>query len=399
MRIAVNAMPSSGYGGITYLRQILPVLDRREDGHEWFVYGRPATLERIRFAARKVHFREVRCRGGVAGRLLAEQAGLPARMRADGADIVYTANNPDLFLAPRPRVIAIRYTEPFLYREFYNSFSKRLRCAVLRLLTSASLRTADHILCVSDYARRVAGAGRPPLVGKTSVVHHGLGEPFRPGRPAPAWAGDGFLFASAKMIGYSNLHRLAEAYAICRRSGLRDPLLVAGGPHDARYERALKKRVEELGLAESMKFLGYVDAEAMAGAMANARVFIFSSLLEACPNTLIEAMGCGAAIVASDTEPNREVAGDAVAWCDGRSVEAMAEAILAVALGASLRETLRAKALRQAARFSWERTAERLVEVLERVRSSSGEALEQPAGANLVREADPADGRVCTRSC
>lgn len=401
MRIAVNAMPSSGYGGLTYLRQILPALDRRDDGHEWFVYGRPATLERIRFAARKVRFRQVAPRGGLAGRLLAEQVGLPMRMRADGVDLVYTANNPDLFLAPRPRVIAIRYTEPFLYNEFYNSFPKKVRCAVLRLLTSVSLRTSDHILCVSAYARRVAGAGRPPLLEKTSVVHHGLGEPFRPGRPAPAWAEGGFLFASAKMIGYSNLHRLAEAYAILRRSGLREPLLVAGGPHDARYERGLKRRVAELGLTSSMRFLGYVDPETMAAAMANARVFVFCSLLEACPNTLIEAMGAGAAIVASDTEPNREVAGEAVVWCDGRNAEAMARAILQVAREEALRAELRERALRQAARFSWERTADRLVEVLERVWRSRRQALEQPAAAaaSLMPEAESADGRVCTRSC
>lgn len=392
MKIAINAMPSSGYGGITYLRQILPALDRRDDPHEWFVYGRRATLERIGFAARKIRFREVAPKGGVAGRLLAEQIGLPLRMRADGIDIVYTANNPDLFLAPRPRVIAIRYTEPFLYNEFYNSLPKKLRCAVLRWLTSLSLRTADHILCVSEYARRVAGAGRPPLVEKTSVVHHGLGEPFRPGRPEPPWADGGFLFASAKMIGYSNLDRLAEAYAICRRRGLREPLLVAGGPHDARYERALKRRVAELGLSESMRFLGYVDAETMAAAMAHARVFIFSSLLEACPNTLIEAMGCGAAIVASDTEPNREVAGDAVLWCNGRSAEAMAEAILAAARSEALRAAFRERALRQAARFSWDRTAARLVDVLERVRQSAPRELPEPAvEARLFPQARSAD--------
>ncbi len=393
MKIAVNAMPSSGYGGLTYLRHVLPALERRDDGHEWFVYGRPATLERIRFAARKVHFREVAPPGGVAGRLLVEQLGLPVRMRADRVDIVYTANNPDLFLAPRPRVIAIRYTEPFLYQEFYNSFPKKIRCGVLRWLTSVSLRTADHILCVSDYARRVAGAGRPPLVEKTSVVYHGLGEPFRPGRPAPAWATGGFLFASAKMIGYSNLHTLADSYAICRRAGLADPLLVAGGPHDVRYERALKQRVEELGLAGSMKFLGYVDPETMAAAMAHARVFVFSSLLEACPNTLIEAMGCGAAIVASDTEPNREVAGEAVVWCDGRSAEQMARAILKVAREEAFRRELRERALRQGARFSWDRTAEQLVGVLEKVWRNSRKTLERRAAAEagLFPKAESAD--------
>jgi glycosyltransferase involved in cell wall biosynthesis len=312
--------------------------------------------------------------------LLAEQFQLPALMRKDAVEVVYTANNPDLFFAPRPRVIAIRYTEPFVYGEFYNSFSKKVRCAALRALTRISLETCDHILCVSDYARRIAGAGKAPLAAKTSVVHHGLGEPFRPDREAPEWAGGEFLFTSAKMIGYSNLLTVAEAYEICREKGLGAPLFVAGGPHDASYERALKRRVAELGLECAVRFLGYVDHGSMAGAMANARVFIFGSLLEACPNTLIEAMGCGAAIVASDTEPNREVAADAVAWCNGHSAEDMARAILDVARREDLRAALRDKAQEQASRFSWERTADGLVQVLERAWRSSRNAAWSAAG-------------------
>ena len=380
MNIAINAMPSSGYGGITYLRHVLPVLDRRADAHRWFVYGRKETLGKIRFPARKVSFREVRPKGGVVGRLLAEQLQLPALMRKDAVEVVYTANNPDLFFAPRPRVIAIRYTEPFVYREFYNSFSKKVRCAALRALTRISLETCDHILCVSDYARRIAGASKAPLAAKTSVVHHGLGEPFRPDREAPEWAAGEFLFTSAKMIGYSNLLNVAEAYKICREAGLGAPLFVAGGPHDASYERALNRRVAELGLGCAVRFLGYVDHRSMAGAMANARVFIFGSLLEACPNTLIEAMGCGAAIVASDTEPNREVAADAVAWCNGHSAEDMARAILDVARREDLRAALRGKAREQASRFSWERTADGLVQVLERAWRSSRNAAWSAAG-------------------
>ena len=258
MRIAINAMPSSGYGGITYLRNILPVLEQRDDMHIWFVYGQRSTLDKVIFPAHKIIFREIPS-GHVAGRLIAEHFRLPAEMRRDRIDLVYTANNPDLFLAPRPRVIAIRYTEPFVYRDFYNSFSKQVRCAILYALTKLSLRTSDHIICVSDYARRIAGADAPRFQGKTSVVYHGLGEPFRPGRRRPDWAPDDFLFTSAKMIGYSNLITLVEAYAICRGAGLLFPLFIAGGAHDHNYELTLKRRVADLGLDEWVTFLGYVD--------------------------------------------------------------------------------------------------------------------------------------------
>lgn len=367
MRIAINAMPFSGYGGMTYLRNILPVLDRRRDSHHWTVYGRPATISKIRFPGSKVQFETLGGFPGLLGRLAGEHLYLPLLLRRRKADLVFTANNTDLFLAPRPRVTAIRYLEPYVYHNYYNSPSKRLRCAALKTLTNRSLATADHMICVSEYARRLAIGANPQWFGRSSVVHHGCGAPFTPRAPRPAWAPREYLFAAAKMIGYSNLHTLVEAYAKCAVRGLELPLLIAGGAHDHGYERELKHRVRRLGLQDKVIFLGYVGRLEMAGGMAHAQVFVFSSLLEACPNTLLEALSCGAAIVASDTEPNREVAGEAAAWCDGTRTIAMANSIEQVARDGLFRNVLKKRALQQAQQFTWERTADRLVAVLERV--------------------------------
>jgi len=386
MRIAINAMPSSGYGGVTYLRNMLPVLDRTAEQHSIHVYGRPDTIDIVRFPARRVTFREVHVRGGIAGRLFVEQFGLPEMFRRDGIDLVYTANNTDLLFAPRPRVTAIRYTEPFVFRNYQNSIPKQIRCAVLKVLTQLSLRTADHIICVSDYARRLAIGDNREILEKTSVTHHGLGVPFTPAAPHPAWAPRDFFFAAAKMIGYSNLHTLAEALSRCVADGLDLPLFVAGGPHDPTYERFLKRRIEQLGMTGRIVFLGYVNRESVAGGMAHARAFIFSSLLEACPNTLIEALGCGAAVVASDTEPNREVARESVAWCDGRSAASMAAAIASVAGDGKRRSVLREKALAQAASYSWGRTAERLIRVLEQVHRAHKKRRERIASDEVLPE-------------
>ena len=181
MNIAVNAMPSSGYGGVTYLRNMLPVLNRRDDGHTWFVYGQPAHFGESEVPVQENSLSRGSCNGGgIAGRLLSEHLCLPALFRADAIDLVYTANNTDLFFAPRPRVTAIRYTEPFVYREFHNSPGKQLRCELLRILTKISLRTTDHIICVSDYARRIALGGWHAGSAKTTIIHHGLGGVFFP---------------------------------------------------------------------------------------------------------------------------------------------------------------------------------------------------------------------------
>ena len=366
MNIAINAIPITGYGGMTFLRNMLPLLDQRGDGHHWYIYAKPEAVEQLRFAARQVVFRDVKVAGGVLGAIAAQQLRLPGMLRRDRIDLVYTANNSDIFLAPRPRVTVIRNVEPFLYQRFFNSAPKKLRCAVLALLSRLSLRSADRIVCVSEYARQVATGGDPRASAKAAVIRHGIGEPFSPRNPRPDCAPADYLFTSARMIGYSNLTNVVEAYKICRDQGLDMPLLVTGGRHDDHYERLVKRRVEELGLAAHVRFLGYVDTRTMAGLMPNARVFIFGSLLEACPNTLLEALRCGAAVVASDTPPNREIGGASVAWCDGRSPWEMASAILRVARNQEYAAALRQKAVSRAEQYSWSSTADSLVRLLER---------------------------------
>lgn len=384
MNIAIDVMPNTGYGGITYLRNLLPKLEQREDDCRWFVYARKVTLEKIRFPSKRVVFREVKVYGGFIGSLFVEHLLLPIRFRKDRIDVVYAANNCDLFLAPRPRVIAVRNVEPFVYQDYFNSWKKRLRCAALGYLSRWSLRSADRVVTVSEYAQQVAAEGDDEIVAKSVVIPHGIGEPFSPGRERPSWAPERYIFTSARMIGYSNLHTLIEAYGICRKRGMDCPLLIAGGGHDPVYERRVKTRIKSLGIEADVRFLGYVDRETMAGLMPNATVFVFGSLLEACPNTLLEALRSGSAVVASATKPNREFGADSVVWCDGTDPLAMANAIHQVVTSESYSRILRRKAVRRAALYSWESTADSLVRLLKQVHGDSQMVMESELPQHLA---------------
>lgn len=366
MRVGINALPIYGYGGLTYLKNLLPVLDARQDEHRWYVYGRRVTLDQIRFPARKIVFRQVASSGGLLGRVLREQLWLPWLFERDRIDVVYTANNVDLFLARQPTVIAIRNVEPFLHTAYFNSFPQRLRCRLLGWLSGWSLRTSDGIVCVSRFAARVAASRASGATEKMVVVYHGCKRPaWPPARPARAPLR--YLFSSARMAGYANLLTLVEAYGYCRRLGVVEPLFIAGGDHDQGYRRRVEERMRQLELEGSVHLLGYLSHDEFLQWVAHCQVFIFPSLLEACPNTLLEAMASGCAIVASDTEPARELAREAVCWCDGTSPESMASAILRVLRDPAYAAGLAWKALQQSRQFHWASTAEQLVRVLERV--------------------------------
>ena len=82
----------------------------------------------------------------------------------------------------------------------------------------------------------------------------------------------------------------------------------------------------------------------------------------------LEAMACGAPVVVSRAASLPEVCGDAAYYVDEpQSVDAWKHALNAIATDAAIRERLREQGPIRAAQFSWDRTAEETLRVLEAV--------------------------------
>jgi len=100
--------------------------------------------------------------------------------------------------------------------------------------------------------------------------------------------------------------------------------------------------------------------------MAHATLFLYAGVLEGGRATLLEAMRCGAAIVAQETPLSRELAGDGVAWSETGSARSMARTIRRITSNPTHAGILRKKAAARAAGYSWETTATSLVKLFER---------------------------------
>ncbi len=72
-------------------------------------------------------------------------------------------------------------------------------------------------------------------------------------------------------------------------------------------ETALKERVKTLHLQDRVVFAGWIEAEAL---WPQVDLLLFPSLFEGAPNALLEAIGCGVAVLASDIPEHREILPD-----------------------------------------------------------------------------------------
>jgi glycosyltransferase involved in cell wall biosynthesis len=116
-----------------------------------------------------------------------------------------------------------------------------------------------------------------------------------------------------------------------------------------------------------VELLGHVSDERLLSLYAGAAAFVFPSRYEGFGLPVLEAMACGAPVVASDAASIPEAGGEAALYFPVGDAEALAAAMQRVFTDRELSSRLRERGKRHAATMSWDATAESTLEVFERV--------------------------------
>lgn len=121
-------------------------------------------------------------------------------------------------------------------------------------------------------------------------------------------------------------------------------------------------------LREHVRITGYLSDGELAALYRSARLLAFPSLYEGFGLPLLEAMQAGVPVICSRTSSLPEVAGDAAIMVAPDDVSGWANAIHQVYDDAALRARLIARGRVQAARFSWHRCANTILQAIEAIR-------------------------------
>ena len=247
----------------------------------------------------------------------------------------------------------------------------------------AGLHRADHLIAVSEATRRdlIDQLGISPEL--ITVVYEGVDTArFRPSGTRPRT--DPYVLYVGSEQPRKNLPALLRAFAEVKR----DPelrrlrLVKVGAPQsgDALSGPELRERtrqvVAELRLDDDVVFTGHVPDEELAAYYTHAECLVLPSLYEGFGFPPLEAMACGCPVIVSAAGSLPEVAGDAALLIDPRSVDDLARTLYVVLTDPALRADLRRRGAKRAGAFTWARTAQRTLEVYERVLNRTV----QPAG-------------------
>jgi glycosyltransferase involved in cell wall biosynthesis len=164
-------------------------------------------------------------------------------------------------------------------------------------------------------------------------------------------------------------------------------LVVAGRTFDGAEQVA--ERAKELGVRDRIVEVTEPSDAELRDLYRGCAMLLFPSLYEGFGLPVLEAMACGAPVIASTRASIPEVAGDAAILTDPNDHAAMAEGARRLLVDEPTRLELVARGFRRAAGYPWSATAARVADLVHEVASGPGRghpaALPPPAAAPAHR--------------
>ena len=295
-----------------------------------------------------------------AKRILWEQTMLPGLVRKYKPDLFHTTGN-ILPLGISCKAVAtildlqvLHYPEnfPFVRRNY------------LRTMLPLTARRADRIIAISEFVRRdilkhyrvspekivaIPLAGLTPEESNTSASTGDIRSRYDlPQR---------FLLSVGGSYPHKNLVRMVEAFADAAQD-IPDALVIVGEAFGMRGQ--LMEVLDRTGLSASGRvrtfpFLPRADILALYRA---AQAYVFPSLFEGFGIPVLEAMGCGCPVIASNGTALAEVVGEAGILFDALDTRSIAHAMRTVTLDRTARDRVIALGYTRAREFSWQRNAD-----------------------------------------
>jgi glycosyltransferase involved in cell wall biosynthesis len=174
-----------------------------------------------------------------------------------------------------------------------------------------------------------------------------------------------YVFSVGTVQPRKNFGRLIEALAIVRSHGHDIGVVIAGGR--GWKEDPIYATVTQTSMTDYVRFIGFADDEDLPALYSGAEQMVLPSLYEGFGFPVLEAMGCRTPVITSNVSSLPEVAGDAAILVTPTDVEAIAHAIEHLLTHREDRQALIEKGVRQAATFTWEKSARHLISLYQQV--------------------------------
>ena len=356
-RIGVNALyliPGGVGGTEIYLRELLAALAELDQVNEYLVFTNLETQSDLvpkqanfQWKPQAVHARFR------PGRILWEQIVLPIEAARYRLDVLFNPGFTAPVFATCRQITVFHDLQHKRHPEHFRWFD----LPFWRMLLWAAAHRSHRLIAVSEATRSDLLHFYRIRKDRTAVIAHGVEPAFsRLDRSHT----ESYLLCVSTLHPHKNLPRLIRAYGRKKR----DFRLVLSGLRGF-HAKPIERLIEEMGLRDAVQVAGWVPRQELYSLYEHARAFVYPSLFEGFGMPVLEAMAAGIPTACSDIPPLHEVAEDAALFFNQLDEGSIETAIERVMGDASLQERLSQAGRERAREFTWRRTAEQTLQILQ----------------------------------
>ena len=131
-------------------------------------------------------------------------------------------------------------------------------------------------------------------------------------------------------------------------------LKLVGKFSNKKYVKKLKSFAKQLNISDNIDFINELKSDELNFIYRNASLFIFTSLIENCPNILLESLSFGLPTLVINLPPMNEFGGDSVEYFEHDNIEDISKKIINILNSSKFREILSKKAYLHSQNFNWD---------------------------------------------
>ncbi|MDZ8055542.1 MAG: glycosyltransferase family 4 protein [Aulosira sp. ZfuVER01] len=240
------------------------------------------------------------------------------------------------------------------------------------LLAVKGMKYANHIFAVSHITAKDTTQLLNIEPAKISVTPNAVEPIFRPLPQSEIdsfWQKQGFASKTTHLLNVGanhprkNIFTILEALNILKQKEIPFKFWKVG----ADFTDEQQQYIQNHQLENYITYFGKPDKNTLVQIYNAADILIAPSLHEGFGITILEAMACGTPVITSNTSAMPEVAGDAAILVNPKDPQAISAAVLRLHNDPIYYQELVDKGLSRAKLFTWEKTAEKLAEIYEKL--------------------------------
>ncbi len=169
---------------------------------------------------------------------------------------------------------------------------------------------------------------------------------------------------------YKSIEQLFYAFTLVKKE-FPDAQIYIVGRGD--YEPELRKIAAKLGISGSVNFWGYVDENKKIELLSKSHCVVNTSIKEGWGITNLESNACGTLVISANVPGLRDSVKDGVSGLlyEFGNIEDLSRKIISIFTDKELFDKLNKGAIEWAKKFSWENSAEKMLQIIERIYSKN----------------------------